>query len=118
MSETDNIPEPSPWQPITKSIDLKHLGKLAEEINELGSAIARCIIQGLHEREPVSGKLNIEWLEDEIADVLAGINLASSHFKLNTQGMDIRRLRKQKQLAKWHNMLEPDPGLRYSKRED
>lgn len=27
----------NPWQPMTKAIDLKHLGKLGEECNELGN---------------------------------------------------------------------------------
>jgi hypothetical protein len=44
--------DPNPWIPIQNPLDLKHLGKLIEELNEAGSATARCIIQGIDEVEP------------------------------------------------------------------
>lgn len=58
--------QPSLWIPNTSSLDLAVLGKLAEETAELGASLARCIIQGVIESEPVTGKPNREWLEDEI----------------------------------------------------
>lgn len=66
-----------PWHPINVAIDLKHLGKLAEELNECGSATARCIIQGMDGCEPESGKPNRQWLQEEIADVLANVELVA-----------------------------------------
>ena len=96
----------NPWQPITHAIDLKHLGKLAEEVNELGAAIARCIIQGIDEFEPVTGKTNREWLMDEIADVRANVALCVNHFKLDDSYMDSRMFQKVKLLQKWHNMIK------------
>lgn len=48
----------SPWHPMTDSVDLKHLGKLMEELGECQAAIARCIIQGIDSAEPVTGKIN------------------------------------------------------------
>lgn len=65
----------NPWIPMSKPIDIKHLGKLAEELGEASSAVARCLIQGIDESEPVTGKLNRQWLEDELADVCANIQL-------------------------------------------
>jgi hypothetical protein len=59
-----------PWHPISDPKELKVLGKLCEEVNELGSAISRCIIQGVNECHPMTQKCNRTWLEDEIADVL------------------------------------------------
>jgi hypothetical protein len=50
---------------------LKILGKQLEELNELGSATARCIIQGIDGREPVTKKPNREWFMEEVADVYA-----------------------------------------------
>ena len=89
-----------PWHPMSKSIDLKHIGKLAEELNEAGAACNRCIIQGIDEKEPVTGKLNKEWLEDEIADVLANIQLVTKHFSLT---IDQERINlKLKHLSNWH----------------
>ncbi len=98
----------NPWRPMSKAIDLKHLGKLAEEASELGSAIARCIIQGIEESEPVTGKPNRQWLEDEIADVLANIELVRDHFGLNKERIATRKERKRDHLKGWHSMLEGD----------
>lgn len=95
----------NPWQPITDAKDLKHLGKLSEEVGELGAAIARCIIQGIDESEPVTGKVNRVWLEDEIADVLANVGLVASHFNLDMVRMEARSNEKATKLLTWHNML-------------
>jgi len=103
---TFNMP---PWHPITSPIDLKHLGKLAEELGELTAAISRCIIQGLDEREPVTGKLNREWLEDEIADVAVGIDLCIEHFRLNGPRMAERANQKEARLRSWHGALKQAP---------
>lgn len=39
-----------PWHPEKDAVRLKHLGKLAEELNECGAAVSRCIIQGIDEK--------------------------------------------------------------------
>ena len=96
----------NPWPPMTNPLDLKHLGKLGEEVNELGSAISRCIIQGLDEAEPITHKVNRHWLEDECADVLANIELVINHFGLDYDRMLIRVERKKEHLRGWHSMLE------------
>lgn len=95
----------NPWNPMTRPLDLKHLGKLAEEAAELGSAISRCIIQGVDECEPVTRKPNRQWLQDEIADVLANAELVMEHFGLNRDEIADRRLRKMKHLRGWHSMI-------------
>jgi hypothetical protein len=77
----------NPWRPMTRPIDLKHLGKLGEESNELGAAISRCIIQGIDEREPVTGKPNRQWLAEEIADVLANAWPRSMHDQCSAAGV-------------------------------
>lgn len=100
-----NIPL-NPWQPITDLCDLKHLGKLSEETNELGSAVARCIIQGVNEQEPVTGKINKHWLEDEIADVRANSELVIERFKLDKARITSRVEFKKQHLRRWHGMLE------------
>ncbi len=96
----------NPWHPMTEPIDLMHLGKLGEELNEVGSAVSRCIIQGIDECEPVTRKSNREWLEDELADVLANIELVTQHFGLNRDRMRARSDRKITHLRGWHSMLE------------
>jgi hypothetical protein len=94
----------NPWHPIKDAVDLKHLGKLSEELGECSSAVARCIIQGIDEREPVTGKLNRDWLSEEIADVLAGLKLAIERFDLDQVAIDARVARKYEQLKSWHRM--------------
>lgn len=101
----NRMPDPSPWQPMTEKIAIKHLGKLGEECTELGTAIFRCLIQGVDEAEPVTGKINREWLTEEIADVLANINLVRRHFDLNDNTIHDRVIRKVDHLTRWHNQL-------------
>lgn len=96
----------NPWRPITNQIDLKHLGKLGEESGELNSAVSRCIIQGMDEKEPNTGKVNRDWLEDEIADVIANAILVVEHFKLDTEKLAARAEKKMAALRSWHKMAD------------
>jgi len=97
-------PAYNPWHPMTNSIDIKYLGKLGEECNELSSAIFRCLIQGIYEKEPTSGKQNKQWLTEEIADVFANINLVIDHFNLDEEFITKRALDKKARLKTWHDM--------------
>lgn len=94
----------NPWHPMSDPVDLKHLGKLGEELNECGSAVSRCIIQGIDEAEPVTGKVNREWLTEEIADVMANIELVMERFDLSWYAMRIRAADKKARLQTWHSM--------------
>ena len=93
----------SPWQPLSRPIDIKHLGKLLEELGEAVSATARVLIQGLDEPNPDGGKLNRQWHEEELADVTANMWLVQRHFGLQKR-ME-RIMRKTKQLELWHEQL-------------
>lgn len=106
MSSTDDAvnPQVNPWHPMTDPVDIKHIGKLLEELGEGVSAAARCLIQGIDEAEPVTGKPNRQWLEEELADVLAGIELTVNRWKLNEQGIQSRKDRKMAMLKTWHAM--------------
>ncbi len=105
---SDGTSAPNPWRPISDPLALKHLGKLAEELGEASAAVARCIIQGVDEAEPVTGKVNREWLEDELADVFAAAKLVTQHFGLDQDRMIERRNRKVDQLIAWHQQsVEP-----------
>lgn len=95
----------SPWQPVTNTLDLKHLGKLAEELSELGQVVARCIIQGVDEVQPVTGKSNKLWLEEEVADVYANLQLVRSRFKLDDEFIEQRVKDKRDYLRNWHEMV-------------
>jgi len=109
--ETEEIPTgaPSDWQPITNKHVLAILGKLGEETNELGTAVCRCIIQGLDEREPTTGKVNREWLADEIADVLALTTITIERLGLNIDDIISRRQRKIAYKEPWFISLAESP---------
>lgn len=95
----------SPWQPETSQYKLAVLGKLAEEGSEVATAAVRCIIQGTDEREPVTGKLNREWLEDEIADVMAQCLLAIRGLKLDVARINKRAIGKMDYTGAWQETL-------------
>lgn len=94
----------NPWHPMRDPVALKHLGKLSEELGEAQAAVARCIIQGIGEAEPVTGKPNRQWLQEELADVLTNIELVVRHFDLASDEMLDRVIRKSTDLRKWHEM--------------
>lgn len=97
--------EPSNWIPISDPKTLAALGKLGEEVNELGEIIFRSIIQGLNERNPETGKLNLEALEEEIADVRGLSALVIRQFELNEGAIAERAERKRKVKQSWISML-------------
>lgn len=102
-------PALNPWRPMSNALDLKHLGKFSEELSECGAAVARCVIQGIDESEPVTGKLNRSWLREEISDVLANAELVIEHFGLDRGAIVHRVERKKVHLRAWHSMLVEPP---------
>jgi len=104
MADADHLRDANPWHPMSAPIDLKHLGKLCEEASELGAAISRCIIQGIDEAEPVTGKINRHWLQDELADVSANADLVIEHFGLDRAAIQQRALKKKAHLKQWHSL--------------
>lgn len=94
----------SPWMPEQDRIRLAVLGKLVEECNELGARAARCIIQGIDEIDPDSGRTNRAEMAREVADVLACIDALET-----TEGVDADELRvlgKVSGFRRWHEMIE------------
>lgn len=108
--ETNDIPAgaPSDWEPITDKHNLAVLGKLGEEVCELGSALFRCIIQGLDEREPKTHKINRQWVVEEIADVEALLAIAKRRLALDEAAIAERRERKIGFKEPWFEALAND----------
>lgn len=104
MIDISKLRDPSPWHPMSDPVDLKHLGKLLEELGEATAAASRCLIQGIDGADPVTEEPNKEWLENELADVLANINLCSLRFELNEDRMNERAAKKMAHLKKWHDL--------------
>jgi hypothetical protein len=98
----------NPWQPEQDKVRLAALGKLLEELGEASSATARCVIQGIDESEPVTGKRNRQWLEDEIADVMGAIGIVMKRFDLDADRMRARTLRKMNHLDAWRDLISGD----------
>lgn len=83
MSNADQLRDANPWHPITDPVDLKRLGKLAEELFECSAALAECIIIGVSDHEPSPRTCTRTWLEQEVADVQANVELVASRFSLD-----------------------------------
>ena len=100
------------WVPTTDLMMLRRMGKLIEELNELGSVAARCIIQGIHEIDPSSGKSNRLRLEQEIADVYAQLDVTVDSLGLRYDFIAERSLEKSKAMDRWEAMFVPPLDVR------
>jgi hypothetical protein len=74
--------DPSPWVPMKEPIDQKHLGKLLEELGECVEAASWLMYS--------PGTRDYKKLENEMADVVCGIELAQEHFGLINLRFDAR----------------------------
>lgn len=68
---SDGVTTISPWYPESDPVRVAALGKLIEELTEAASRAARCVIQGLEEADPETGRSNHEELGREMADIQA-----------------------------------------------
>lgn len=89
MVETGHLKAPSDWQTERDPLKVAVLGKLGEEVNELGNALFRALIQGYDGANPETGELNADWIFKEMADVRAMTYLVEKHF---SRTIDIRRV--------------------------
>lgn len=110
-------PKMSPWVVVTDPKTLRRLGKAGEEVNELGSVLARCIIQGIDEIDPSSGKTNRLRLEEEIADVYAQCNLNIKHLGLRDSFIERRAIEKMTQMKEWEGLCNPAPHVNPTEHE-
>lgn len=94
----------SPWMPETDQHRLAILGKLAEEAGELASRAARCIIHGLDEKDPETGRSNRDELAREAADVEACLEIARE--TLAVVSADSRKASKANGFRLWHSLIE------------
>lgn len=100
-----SLPSPSLWVPIDNKIILAAIGKLGEEVNECGNAIFRAIIQGLHGVDPKTDRVNLEALQDEIADVRGISDLVIKLLHLDPSAIGERAARKRAHKEQWLDML-------------
>ncbi len=94
----------SAWMPEQDQLRLAVLGKLIEECNELAARAARCIIQGLDERDPDTGRMNREELGREMSDVTACIHMVEE--VLPAKRSEGRMANKREGFRRWHQLIE------------
>ena len=94
------------WIPTTNLLMLRRMGKLMEESSELSAVAARCIIQGIDEIDPGSGKTNRQRLHDELADVLAQISCTIADLDIDKESIGVRVRDKVDQMAEWEAMFK------------
>lgn len=104
--KTTVMKPPSHWIPETDEVTLAVIGKLGEELCENGAAIFRCVIQGIGEKHPETGKPNLDWLSEEIADVEAMIELAKRKLNLPRKEISDRATVKFNHKSEWIEGLE------------
>ncbi|MCK3780453.1 hypothetical protein MZK49_27585 [Ensifer sesbaniae] len=100
------------WKPETDIVLHQALGKCAEECAELSQALARCLIQGFHEAEPVTHKLNRTHLFEEVADFKAALRWLFDVLDEPFKGESERERRKFDGFKHWQKMLESDQADR------
>jgi hypothetical protein len=94
----------SPWKPEPNLLIHQALGKACEEASELANILARCLIQGLDQCEPVSGKPNRQALSEEIADVDAAVQWLRE--LTGVEYDEARADRKLNGLRRWQKLIE------------
>ena len=95
------------WVPTTNLMMLRRMGKLQEELHELGEVAARCIIQGIDEIDPGTGKVNRDRLELESADVYAQLDETIYRLALNVDAIEARRADKRSKMRAWEDRFAP-----------
>lgn len=89
------------WTPTQDPLMLRRMGKLIEELGELTNVAARCIIQGIDKVDPGTGRVNLDRLEDELADVMAQCQMTINILSLNGAKICTRKLDKERQMREW-----------------
>lgn len=102
-------PAISAWRPEQDLHRLAVLGKLIEECNELSARAARCIIHGIDQPDPDTGRTNLAELEREMADVEAC--MLQVQMRLGGKFDYARASSKHAGFDEWHQLIdEMDPA--------
>jgi NTP pyrophosphatase (non-canonical NTP hydrolase) len=100
------------WNVETDAKALRRLGKLGEELGELQAVVSRCIVQGINEIDPGSGKLNRVRLMEEIADVEAQVHCSTLHFGLSAVDIIRRANQKVDQMEEWEALCAEQDNIK------
>lgn len=95
----------SKWLVTTCAKTLRRMGKLGEELSELGAVTNRIIIQGIDEIDPSSGQTNRVRLLEEIADVYAQLDLTMEQLNFSWDAVVKRAAHKKMEMRAWEAMF-------------
>jgi hypothetical protein len=98
------------WMTEPNPVFRRRVGKTGEECAELQKVLCRISMQGLDGCDPRTLKPNRVDLEDEIADVLAQIDLTIDALKLDYDRIAGRANVKRLEMHQWERMYEPGEG--------
>lgn len=98
----------SAWHVETDAYRIRRLGKALEELGELTSVLARCIIQGVDEVDPSSGEINRMRMQKEGADVYTQLAHLVDAFDLNQSDMLARIGYKTDSMATWERLIREE----------
>lgn len=103
----------SAWHVETDKLRLRKLGKALEELSELSNVLARCIIQGVDEIDPSSGKVNRKRMQDEVADVFTQLAGLIDTFELDHAELIARSKYKKDSMDTWERLIaeEEEDGI-------
>lgn len=93
------------WHVETDAYRIRRLGKSLEELGELVSVLARCLIQGVDEVDPSSGEVNRMRMQKETADVLTQVGGLTETFNLDVKEIMERVQDKKASMDKWEELL-------------
>jgi NTP pyrophosphatase (non-canonical NTP hydrolase) len=93
------------WHVETDAYRIRRLGKSLEELGELVSVLARCLIQGVDEIDPSSGEVNRMRMQKETADVLTQVGGLTETFNLDMGAILERVQDKKASMDKWEELL-------------
>lgn len=100
----NSMTEVSKWELEESPILRRRIGKTNEEICELGKVLNRMALQGVDATDPSTGELLIDQLHEEVADVLAQIEVNEKFFKLDMCRINVRKKQKIKQMYEWEGL--------------
>lgn len=89
------------WVSESDPHKVRRLGKTLEELGELVAVLARCLIQGSGEVDPSSGRLNLDRMQDEMADSLVQMRLTMNSFHADVEKIDERMDTKEREMREW-----------------
>lgn len=100
----------NPWMPITDIRLCAILNKGGEELNELGKALCRTLMQGLDGTDPKTNQINLLALKEEMADVRGLISAICEELGFDGDDQDdmaARAEQKEVNVFAWLELIAP-----------